>query len=539
MDPSGNRLRPSRWLEAVVKGNLDSQLRENVGEDPGLSAEHRELLVRALRGFLKNFGDSEAVSIVRAPGRINLIGMHVDHRGGCVNPVAIKETIVVAAPRRDDRVNLANESADFPPRSFRISEELPEKTVEDWDDWTARNLTALGSRGLAGDWSNYSRAAGLYLANRLRRQHDLPPERFTGLDAFVTGNMPMAAGLSSSSTLVVSLARLFILFNGLEIGDNELIDLCGEAEWYVGTRGGKGDHAAIILSRQGRITRIAFFPFGCHSFEFPPEYRVVVCNSMILSRKSATTRHAFNERIASYEIGFLLLKEILGEHGFAPGRLVMLRDLNPENLGVSDRELLELLLELPVTISRHAVEKRLSERHGEILRKLWQTHPEPEGGYPIRDVCLFGAAECLRASLAGKVLEKGPIEQFGRLMNVSHDGDRVTRLADGARVEWRSRFDRNLLDKEPEAQLHLQPGGYRVSTPEIDELVDLALGVEGVLGARLTGAGYGGCVAVLVHERAVAGLLERLERSYYSPRGWERRAEVCRPVRGCSFFREP
>jgi len=169
MDPSGNRLRPSRWLEAVVKGNLDSQLRENVGEDPGLSAEHRELLVRALRGFLKNFGDSEAVSIVRAPGRINLIGMHVDHRGGCVNPVAIKETIVVAAPRRDDRVNLANESADFPPRSFRISEELPEKTVEDWDDWTARNLTALGSRGLAGDWSNYSRAAGLYLANRLRQ----------------------------------------------------------------------------------------------------------------------------------------------------------------------------------------------------------------------------------------------------------------------------------------------------------------------------------------------------------------------------------
>ena len=538
MDPSGNRLRPSRWLEAAERGNLDSQLRENVGEDRGLLTEHRELLARALLGFQRNFGDSEAVSIIRAPGRINLIGMHVDHRGGCVNPVAIKETIVVASPRRDDRVNLANESADFPPRSFRISEELPEKAVEDWDDWTAKNLTALGSRGLAGDWSNYSRAAGLYLANRLRRQRDLPPARFTGLDAFVTGNMPMAAGLSSSSALVVSLARLFILFNGLEIGDSELIDLCGEAEWYVGTRGGKGDHAAIILSKQGKITRIAFFPFYVHCHEFPPEYRVVVCNSMILSRKSATTRHAFNERIASYEIGFLLLKEILGEHGFDPGRLGMLRDLNPENLGVSDRELLEILLELPSAVSRREAGRRLGALHGETLRKLWQTHPEPEGGYPIRDVCLFGAAECLRARLAGEVLENGPIEQFGRLMNISHDGDRVTALVAGERVDWRSRFDRDLLDKEPGAKVHLQPGGYRVSTPEIDELVDLALATEGVLGARLTGAGYGGCVAVLAHESAVAGLLERLERGYYGPRGWERRAEVCRPVQGCSFFRE-
>jgi hypothetical protein len=82
-------------------------------------------------------------------------------------------------------------------------------------------------------------------------------------------------------------------------------------------------------------------------------------------------------------------------------------------------------------------------------------------------------------------------------------------------------------------------GGYRVSTPEIDHLVDISLGIEGVLGARLTGAGLGGCAVILAHQHAVGELLAKLERDYYTPRGRSSQAEVCRPLAGCGFFSSP
>ena len=541
MVSTAGRLPPSSWLKALEKGLLDSQLRNNVGDDSSLLAEHKNVLDRALRGYLAGFGDSRGVSVIRAPGRINLIGMHVDHRGGCVNPIAIKETVVVASPRQDDRVNLANDNPGFPARDFRISEELAGKPVVDWDDWTAKNIHSLAERGLNGDWSNYCRAAGCYLANLLWQEKDLPPAAFKGMDAYVASNMPMAVGLSSSSTLVVSIALLFSLFNDREFDDTSMIDHCGTAEWFVGTRGGKGDHAAIILSRQGKITQIAFFPFETRNLSFPKEYRVVVCNSLVLSHKGETTRHAFNERIASYEIGFLLLKNITAASGLDESSIRMLRDLNQQNLGLSDSDILQLLLELPERVGRKEVEAELGAEHGEVIRKLWQTHPEPEGGYPIRDVCLFGVAECMRAKLTAGILEKQGIEQFGRLMNISHDGDRVTRLHGERQVPWKSSFTGETLNMRSGEKplLHLQPGGYRVSTPQIDLLVDLCLETDGVLGARLTGAGYGGCVAVLVHQDAVEPLLARLVKGYYAPRGSSCVAEVCRPLAGANFYRSP
>jgi len=541
MESSAGRLRASRWLEALEKGLLDCQLRENLGEDEHLLKEHRAVLERALRGFLQHFGDEQPAVVIRSPGRINLIGMHVDHRGGAVNSIGIKDTVVVAVARSDDRVNLANEDPRFSRSSFRISEELPETPVADWDDWTAKNLVTLGRRHLSGHWSNYTRAAGCYLANWLWREKNLSPSSFKGMDAFVASNMPMAVGLSSSSVLVVAMARLFSLFNNLEIDDSSFIDHCGTAEWYVGTRGGKGDHAAILLSRRGKITHIAFSPFAVRYLSFPPEYRIIVCNSLVVSCKGAATRHAFNQRIASYEIGFLLLKKIAEARNLDTEALRMLRDVNPETLGISHRELLELLLELPEKIGRKEVEAKLGTGYKETLRKIWQTHPEPDGGYPIRDVCLYGVAECLRSKMAADVLHEGRIEEFAHLMNVSHDGDRVSRLVNGERVSWRSVFNEGSLraGSGDEVLVHFQPGGYRVSTVEIDQLVDLALSIEGVLGARLTGAGYGGCVAILAHESAVKQLLAKLGAQYYTPRGEQLQAEVCQPLAGSNFFSAP
>ncbi|MBN2289082.1 MAG: hypothetical protein JXQ83_07080 [Candidatus Glassbacteria bacterium] len=540
MEPAAGRLRCSQWLKALEEGTLDPQFYQYIGTDRHRIDEHSDLLRQALEGFRENFGDSGPVTLVRSPGRVNLIGMHVDHRGGAVNPIAVKETVVAASPRDDDQVFLANRNPHFPPRNFRISEEMPEIPVEDWDDWTAKNLASLARRGLSGDWSNYVRAGACYFSDLLWRERDLPPSSFKGMNAFMVSNMPMAVGLSSSSALVVATARLFCRFNRIELDDQALIDHCGAAEWYVGTRGGKGDHAAILLSRQGKVTNIGFFPFSVDYLSFPEEYRAILCNSLIISPKSESSRNAFNERIASYEIGFLLLCSLLqGRPGLE--KIHRLRDINPACLACSELEVLELLLELPVAVSRNEVEALVGSRHGETLRKLWQTHLEPEQGYPIRDVCLFGISECLRSRMAADVLESGMIEAFGELMNVSHDGDRVSAPDGSGRIPWQSSLDRKTLDSLPASRefLHLLPGGYRVSTPEIDRLVDLALEIDGVLGARLTGAGLGGCVVILAHQLAVGELLARLERDYYAPLGKSSQAEVCQPLAGCGFFSAP
>jgi len=541
MDPSVGQLKPAQWLEEIEKGRLDLQFEENLGADERLRAEHRSLALQALHAFRREFGDDRPVAIVRSPGRINLIGMHVDHRGFPVNPIAVKETLAVAAARNDDTVRLVNVDPQFARRSFRISEELPAEPVKDWDDWTAKNLPRLAQGGLSGDWSNYARASGCYFANFLWKEKALPPASFKGLDAAVASNMPMAVGLSSSSALVVAMALLFCRFNGIEAQADSLIDHCGIAEWFVGTRGGKGDHAAILLGRQGKITHIAFFPFSVRHLSFPPEYRVVICNSLLVSRKGEAMRHAFNERIASYEIGFLLLKKIAGKHGLDTSGLNRMRDFTPDSLALDDRRLMEILLELPGRIGRREAEKQLGGRHAETLRKVWQTHPEPAEGYPVRDVCLYGIAEGQRSRMAASLLEAGRLEEFGRIMNVSHDGDRVSRWRDGVCSPWSSTFDRDTLaalDKAGSLILY-RPGGYRVSTPEIDRLVDIALGAEGVLGARLTGAGHGGCVVVLCHLSAVAGLLAKLEKEYYSRLGQQASAEVCQPLAGANFFRKP
>ena len=74
------------------------------------------------------------------------------------------------------------------------------------------------------------------------------------------------------------------------------------------------------------------------------------------------------------------------------------------------------------------------------------------------------------------------------------------------------------LEREP-AQLHRQPGGFGCSCPELDLLVDICNGVDGVIGSRITGAGLGGCMFAYVHREAVPTVLSQVRERYYEPRG--------------------
>src|SRR5262245_50531180 len=180
----------------------------------GLELERR---ARMEDTFRAHFGDPTGTRVARAPGRVNLIGEHIDYNDLPVLPMALQRDVaLLCRPRADAVVRLANVDERFAPRGFEVS-----RAIEPF----AR-----------GDWGNYSKAAAQALAR------DLGIAR--GMDAVVSATLPAAAGLSSSAALVVASALAILAANERELDPLALAELCADAERYVGTRSGGMDQAA-------------------------------------------------------------------------------------------------------------------------------------------------------------------------------------------------------------------------------------------------------------------------------------------------------
>jgi len=529
------------WLTAFDEadrgqGKLWASLRAIYGGDPALLAERIEAYRRALLCAQRHLGADASVLISRSPGRINIMGRHVDHQGGRCNLMAIdREILAVARAREDDRVRLFNaDEGTFGPREFRLGELVAQLTWDDWlslvnSDQVRRMITEA-----SGDWSLYVQAA------LLRLQKQFPEAQFRGLDMVVSGNVPIGAGLSSSSALVVATAEAAVAINRLEVQPRQFVDLCGEGEWFVGTRGGSADHAAMKFAQRGAVIHVRFFPFGLEeTVDFPPSYRMVICNSGLEAQKAAGARDTFNHRVACYHLGVKLVWSWFPQ--YAP-LIKHLRDINPQGLGIPLAWIYRFLLRLPQCASRRELADWLAL---EEVEPLFATHAPPQEGYPIRGVVLYGLAECERSRICLDFLKSGDMAGFGQLMSISHDGDRVVQYDE----EWQPQpyaaptsglylLERieDLESGDPRrvmrAQLHLQPGSYRCSTPELDLMADIAQRTEGVMGAQLAGAGLGGCIMALAREEATDQLIERLTRLYYQPRGLEPQVSVCTSIAG-------
>ncbi|MBN1517028.1 galactokinase [Candidatus Sumerlaeota bacterium] len=130
----------------------------------------------------------------------------------------------------------------------------------------------------------------------------------------------------------------------------------------------------------------------------------------------------------------------------------------------------------------------------EEIQKLSAQLPEP-----IRSRCQHVVSENARVQLARELLKAGKLEEFGLLMNQSHISLRVD---------------------------------YEVSSVELDELAWTAWSMPGVLGSRMTGAGFGGCTVTLVRSSEVETLKSKLDERYYAPRALEPRVYRCMPSAG-------
>ncbi len=536
---SRRRFRPAgEWLKMFEQNTprLRRVMTVIYGPDENLLSERLKAFTGVLKTFIRSHGAERRVVLTRAPGRINLLGRHIDHRGGYVNVMAINhEVIMVAAPREDDTVTMVNQSGrEFPRRRFRIGELLRSADWYDWMDFINSATVRQVLEASRGDWSNYARAA------MLRLQHACPDHRLAGADFAVTGNIPLGAGLSSSSAMVVGVAEVAVALNGLDITTQQFVDLCGEGEWFVGSRGGSADHAAIRSGERGRIARVGFFPFRIEqTITWPDDLALVIANSGVLAAKSAGARDTYNQRVACYNLAEMILRlrsPILRniEH---------LRDVNPETLGVSPAEVYRTLQLLPLKITRRAAASLLKDESNR-LEEIFSSHKNI-GPYRVRDVAMFGVAECRRSDMYAELLKDKRGREIGTLMRYSHDGDRVVRYSGNGRPRPHvlsysdARLNRLIADvtsddpaRYVDAALWAQPGRYACSTPEIDLLVDIACSTKGVLGAQLAGAGLGGCAMILCRSDAVGRVMSALRKGYYRPRGLKFDCHLCRPVAG-------
>ena len=211
-------------------------------------------------------------ALVRAPGRVNLIGEHIDYCGLPVLPMAIQRNVRMVFHTRTDReVRLVNRDPGFGPSTFTLTASIPPAP--------------------AGDWGNYARAAAQALVPRF------PDLR--GIDALVESDLPIAAGLSSSSALVVAMALAMLHANGVTMAPPDLIDLMdllARGERYVGTAGGGMDQAIILGAQAGCASRIDFQPLRLTPTAVPDDWRFIVAWSMVHAEKSGAARQEYNER---------------------------------------------------------------------------------------------------------------------------------------------------------------------------------------------------------------------------------------------------
>jgi len=343
----------------------------------------------------------DSVRMVRAPGRVNLIGEHTDYNLGYVLPVAISlETWIASAPRDDSRVAIV--SLQEPgEQDFDIDQPGPPKGT--WRDYVAGIVRMLSERGV----------------------------RLRGVTAVVDSEIPLGSGLSSSAAL--ELAAAWTLSEALPpLAPMELARVAQRAEnEYVGVQSGLMDQFASVHGVAG-----AALLFDCRSLAYST---VPLPNGLRLVAIDTRSSH----RLAS------------SEYNARRGRC---------ELGVA----------------------RLATRYNGVTS--------------LRDV----TPEMLRDS--GDLLDD---ETRRRCTHVVEENRRVLEAVDALRAEDLDAVGR--LFAESHASLR---DLYEVSSTELDALVDIAMRVEGVVAARMTGAGFGGCTVNLVHEDALGPLRAAVGREY-------------------------
>ena len=374
--------------------------------------------------FTQRFGDDINAFTVRAPGRVNLIGEHVDYNGGLVLPMALSLQFTLRVrPRADNVVKLY---------------------AREFDDEQSFALDNMQKRG---EWIDYV----MGVADELQKANI----NLRGWEGVIESTIPIASGLSSSAAIEVGSCLAFLEIIEYSMSRAEIALLCQRAENnFMGVNCGIMDQMAVAACEKDHALLLDCRDLSMRQVPFVlREYSIVVTDSGA-PRELASS--AYNERRAQCEEGLAILQQF-------DSKLQTLRDVSPDFLEEHAMDL------------SGVVYQRVKHVVGEIARTL----------------------EAVR------VLEDGDLARFGELMNQSHH---------------------SLRDE------------YSVSSMELDTLTDWARHQDGVLGSRMTGAGFGGCTVTLVAKANVEDFMRHQPIEYSKQTGRSARCWECTAEQGAQVL---
>lgn len=386
---------------------------------------------KALNGFEKRFGRKPDF-LGRAPGRVNLMGEHVDYNDGCVLPVAIDRTVYIAfCPSGQDRstiraVDLKSE-IELDPLSLAARKDAAGRKLPGWALYPAGVQQSILTEDLAAP----------------------------GILAVFSSDVPRGAGLSSSAAVELAFMKAWQTCGGWDSPAPGLAVMAQRAEsQYVGVHCGIMDQYASAYGRQGHAIYLDCRDLTSRAVVLPPDYSVVIADSGVHHSLAAG---AYNDRRAACEEAVRILS------GYLPG-IRALRDVSVAAF----------------------------EEHARLL-------PEP-----IRRAARHVVYEIERTGRAVASLEAGDVVAFGKAMLESH-------------VSLRD--------------------DYQVSCTELDTLVRIAVELSGCLGARLTGAGFGGCTVNLIQKAQAEEFMAELKHRYQSQTGILSKVTACQAMDGAGVVR--
>lgn len=383
--------------------------------------------------FQERFRERPAY-VVRAPGRVNLLGEHVDYNDGFVLPAAIdRATWLAFSPGETDQTTLA--ALDMSEEVCFTLETLPSKTdaagnaLPTWALYPAGVLWALKEAGLATP----------------------------GLRGVYASNVPQGSGLSSSASVEMAFVLAWQTLGGWQRPPMERALLGQKAEnQYVGVNCGIMDQFASACGEKDRLLYLDCRSLEWQTVPLPNTIAIIIADTKM---RRTLTSGEYNKRRADCEEAVRILSTKL------PG-IKSLRDVSLE------------------TFNRHA--SQLPERVEKRARHVVE--------------------EIERTQQAIPLLERGDMAEFGRLINECHA---------------------SLRDL------------YEVSIPELDIMVKIAQSLPGCYGARLTGAGFGGCTVNLVAREQAEAFSSALGDGYESETGFPPEIYICAASKGAELIPAP
>lgn len=375
----------------------------------------------SLAHSFESYFNAKPEFIVRAPGRVNLIGEHTDYNDGFVLPMGIDRAVWLAIrPREDGKVRL-----------FSL-------------DLESDSAFELNSLTKGEGWAEYPKGVA----------HQLMEEGYPlkGFDGVMTGDVPSGAGLSSSAAVELAVARAFSVVSGFAWDPIKMAKLAQKAEnQWVGVNCGIMDQMASSACKEGQ----ALF-LDCRSLEIqyaplPPGVSIVILDT---STRRGLVDSAYNERRSQCE-------EAARFFG-----VKALRDISVEEFNIRSKSGLN---ELAAKRAKHIV------------------------------------TENERVLEAMQVMKSGNVKRLGELFNASHD---------------------SLRDD------------FEVTNDALNIMVDCAREQGNCYGARMTGAGFGGCAVALVKEENAEEFVKSVSAAYREKSGLEAAVYVCKASEGASIVHE-